>query len=199
MIITKNKVRIFAMAAILTLSLYSCKPKLPVEMDLSREEFVLINQDSVEVTIPEILKNKISLAGYIFTHCPDICPMTTHNMYRVQKKLTSEEDILFVVISFDPDRDTPSVLKKYAELRDYDLNSWQLLTGKKEEINKLLDNVGVTAIAADSSFTESGELNYYFLHTDRISLVDKEAKVRKNYKGSTADINEIINDIKSLE
>jgi cytochrome oxidase Cu insertion factor (SCO1/SenC/PrrC family) len=36
------------------------------------------------------------------------------------------------------------------------------------------------------------------MHTDRIALVDKESKIRKYYKGSTANISEIINDIKEL-
>lgn len=186
-------------AVIIAFLFVGCKPQLPVEADLSKQEFIFINQDSVEVKFPALLKNNISLVGYIFTNCPDICPMTSHNMFRVQRQLASMDDILYVIITFDPDRDTPSVLKKYAEIREYDLNLWQLITGEKEEIKRLLDEAGVTAIPSDSSYSENGEMNYYFLHTDRISLVDREAKVRKNYRGSTADINEIINDIKSLE
>jgi protein SCO1/2 len=55
------------------------------------------------------------------------------------------------------------------------------------------------AAAGDTSYTEDGMPYYFFVHTDRISLIDQEGKIRKNYKGSRIDINEIIKDIKTIE
>lgn len=50
--------------------------------------------------------------------------MTTHNMQLVESKLTEKEldKVRFVVITFDPNRDTPEVLKKYGEIRDIKFN-----------------------------------------------------------------------------
>ena len=68
----------------------------------------LVNQDSSSVTYPEVIKNEIALIGFIYTHCPDICPMTTHNMMLTEEKLSSDElkNVRFILISFDPERDT---------------------------------------------------------------------------------------------
>ena len=54
------------------------------------------------------------------------------------------------------------------------------------------------AIPTDSSYDEDGELSYSIIHTDRISLIDQEGKLRANYKGSTANLNMILEDIKYL-
>ena len=139
--------------------------------------------------------------GFIYTHCPDICPMTTHNMYLTEKKLNESgiEDVKFIALSFDPDRDSPNVLKEFAEIRDLDFNSWTLLTGEKSTVNELLKRFDVKAIKTDENIDEEGNPEYSMMHTDRISLVDQTGKLRKNYKGSTLNIEEIINDIKILE
>jgi cytochrome oxidase Cu insertion factor (SCO1/SenC/PrrC family) len=57
---------------------------------------------------------------------------------------------------------------------------------------------GIKAIPADSSYDTDGELSYNVIHTDRISLIDQEGKLRANYKGSTANIDMILEDIKYL-
>ena len=57
---------------------------------------------------------------------------------------------------------------------------------------------GIKAIPADSSYDENGELSYNVIHTDRISLIDQEGKLRSNYKGSTANLDMILEDIKYL-
>ncbi len=59
----------------------SCTDNLPLDKDLTKKSYTLINQDSVEVIFPENIIGHITVMGFIYTHCPDICPMTTHNMY----------------------------------------------------------------------------------------------------------------------
>ena len=51
------------------------------------------------------------------------------------------------------------------------------------------------AVPGDSIKFDNGEKIYLYVHTDRISLIDKEGKIRKNYLGSKANIVEIVNDI----
>lgn len=118
----------------------------------------------------------------------------------LKKKLSNDdlENIRFVVISFDPVRDTPSILKHYARVRELNLNHWILLTGDKENTSEVMKKFNVKAIPVDSTYDENSILNYYIIHTDRISLVDQNGKIRKHYSGSTANIDEIVNDIKIL-
>lgn len=179
----------------------SCKEKLPLDKDLTKKSYNLINQEGEAVVFPDIIKGNITVMGFIFTHCPDICPMTTHNMYLTEKQLKKDgiENVKFVALSFDPDRDSPAVLKKFAEVRELDFKSWTLLTGEKTTVNELLKRFDVKAIKTDETIDEEGNAEYSMMHTDRISLIDAIGRLRKNYKGSTLNIEELINDIKTLK
>lgn len=179
----------------------SCKEKLPLDKDLTKKSYNLINQEGEAVVFPDVIKGHITVMGFIFTHCPDICPMTTHNMYLTEKELKEAgiKDVKFVALSFDPDRDSPEVLKKFAEVRELDFKSWTLLTGEISTVNELLKRFDVKAIKTDENVDEEGNAEYSMMHTDRISLIDENGRLRKNYKGSTLNIEELVNDIKTLK
>jgi len=195
-----NKVILVLLSSLILLSA-SCKDNLPLDKDLTKKSYDLINQTGEEVIFPEDIIGHITVMGFIYTHCPDICPMTTHNMYLTQKKLneTGIDNVKFVALSFDPERDTPDVLTEFAEIRELDFNSWTLLTGSKPVINDLMKRFDVKAIKTDETVDDEGNPEYSMMHTDRISLIDKNGKLRKNYKGSTLNIEELVNDIKTLE
>jgi protein SCO1/2 len=190
----------FASIISILLLITACYQHFPIDQDIARTQNTFFNQDSLKVQFPEIIKNKITLMAMVYTHCPDICPLTTHNIYLVQEKLPDnlKDKVRFVIISFDPNRDTPSVLKKFAELRDLDFKYWTLLTGNERNTKEVMLKFGITAIPTDSTYSKNGELSYSMVHTDRISLIDQDGKLRSNYRGSTADLNTIIEDIKYL-
>jgi len=121
-------------------------------------------------------------------------------MQLVQRRLPDDlkDKVKFVVISFDPNRDTPAVLKKFAEIRDITFDNWIFLTGDNQNTKEVMLKFDVKAIPADSSYDENGELSYSIIHTDRISLIDQDGRLRSNYKGSTANLDMILEDIKYL-
>ena len=186
--------------AVLLLVLIGCQSKLPLDKDLTKRSYTFLNQDSVVVNFPEIIKDKITVMGFIYTHCPDICPMTTHNMVLTEERLIEEgiDDILFVALSFDPERDSPQVLTKFAKIRDINFDNWIFLTGDEITTKDALKRFDVKAITTDSTFYEDGTIGYSILHTDRISLINNKSILKKNYKGSTINIEELITDIKYL-
>lgn len=170
--------------------LISCQ-KLPVISEI-KGNYKLLNQDSSVVNFPLDYKGKKLIVGFIYTHCPDICPIITENMVKLSKK-TNEKNLLFVLISFDWQRDKPSVLKKYATIRELDFNNWVLLTG--EEAENLIKEFNVVAIKQPTNI----DTIYFITHTDRISLVDSRGRIRKNYKGSELNIDEVLSDIKKVD
>lgn len=190
---------LFLIQGILLIS--GCGNHFNLNENVTDKNLTLINQDSIKVNYPEIIKNKIAVIGFIYTHCPDICPLTTHNMQLVEEKLSTDElnKVKFYLISFDPERDTPSILKQYAEVRNINMTHWELLTGDKNAIDTLLNEFNVKAIHDDTVYKKQGQPEYFIIHTDRISLVDEDGILRKNYKGSTAKPEELVNDIKYLE
>ena len=192
----KNKLSIL----LLFLLVSGCIQNLPLDEKIDNYE--LINQDSTAVVFPADFKSKILVVGFIFTNCPDICPLTTNNMHLIQEELKKEninKDVQFLSISFDPEIDKPSVLKKFAEVRNLDLSNWQFCTGTQETIDKLLDEFNVLVVQADTVYLPNNKVQYYYVHTDRISLLDQKGNLRKNYPGSKINIKEIVADIKELE
>lgn len=179
---------------------FGCKKDIPVIKDLSKINYKLITQDSTQFNFPQDLKGKTVVLSYIYTNCPDICPLTTHNILSIKNKLDKDgiTDIEYVEISFDPERDSPSVLKNYAEVRGIKSNNWHFLTGDKKNVFDLLDEVNVRALPGDTTITPKNDTLYYFIHTDRISLIDKQSRLRINFKGSSGNKNEIINSIKQI-
>jgi protein SCO1/2 len=81
-----------------------CNKTLPEIDSLKGENYNLLDQDSTLIHYPEIFKGEVLVVGYIFTNCPDICPLTTNNMNLVYQKLKKEglNGVRFVAISFDP-------------------------------------------------------------------------------------------------
>src|SRR3990172_10012372 len=71
--------------------------------------FNLINQDSSRVTFHDDFTDKVIVMGFIYTNCPDICPLTVLNMKLIQEKMKKEQkgEVEFVALSFDPERDKP--------------------------------------------------------------------------------------------
>lgn len=194
-----NMKKIFALAIVL-LSLYSCEDKFEVIDDLSEDSFSLVDQTNTPRSFPSITKGKLAVISYIFTNCPDICPLTTNNMRMIHEKVKAAklENIEFVSISFDPAQDKPETLRKFAEVRNLDLSNWTFLTGEKRIVDSLMNRIGILAVVSDSTVFKDGRKIYYYTHTDRIQLMDAEGKIRKNYKGSSINIDEIVGDIKSL-
>ncbi|MBI5730536.1 MAG: SCO family protein [Ignavibacteriales bacterium] len=186
---------------LLIILFWSCKEKFPVIEELGSIRYNLVNQNNQNVVFPDFVKNKIVVMNYIFTNCPDICPLSTNNMRLIQEGIKKEniKNVHFVSLSFDPKFDTPDVLKKFAGIRNLDLSNWVFLTGEKSVTDSIIKKVGVWAVPNDSSIFRNGRKIYYYVHTDRIQLIDADGKIRKNYKGSTINVNEIVADIKNLQ
>jgi protein SCO1/2 len=178
-----------------------CGNKFELKENVTAKDLSFVNQDSLEINYPEIIKNKIAVIGFIYTHCPDICPMTTHNMQLAEEQLSGDElkNVKFILFTFDPERDSPNVLKKYAFVREMNMKHWELLTGNKNNIDSLLKIFNIKAFHDDTTYNKMGEASYFIIHTDRISLVDNDGNLRKIYKGSTAKPEELTNDIRNLE
>lgn len=105
----------------------------------------LTTQDGKKVHFyDDLIKDKIVAINLIYTHCEYSCPLETARLVQVQKILGDRvgKDIFFYSITIDPRRDTPEVLKAYAE--KYHVGpGWLFLTGKKEEIDFLSKKLGL--------------------------------------------------------
>ena len=153
-------------------------------------DFALISQDGVEATL-EDLRGKVIAVAFIYTWCPDVCPMLTDKMARVQDELGPDfgTEVAFVSITVDPERDTPEVLKEYAEAFDADLAGWSFLTGSLAAVREVARRYGVAVVpAADGGID----------HTLLTTLIDRHGTMRVQYLGYRFDEEEFRHDLLDL-
>jgi protein SCO1/2 len=163
----------------------------------SARDVTLINQLGQTVSL-DSLNGKVIVADFFFTHCPNICPMLTHNMKQLQDalkqrdgaKMTDTSLVKLVSFTVDPTRDSASVLKKYADRFGVDPDAWWLLTGGKKQIYDFALNEVKMGIADG----EGADTN--FIHTQKMVLLDKRHIVRGYYDGlDSASLSKLANDI----
>src|SRR5919106_6159056 len=153
-------------------------------------DFALTSQDGAEVTLAS-LRGKVVAVAFIYTFCPDICPMLTDKMARVQDELGADfgTDVAFVSITVDPERDTPEVLSDYAAAFDADLAGWSFLTGAPAAVREVAQKYGV-AVAPGPD----GQVDHTLLTT----LVDRHGIMRVQYLGYRFDPEEFRHDLLDL-
>lgn len=102
----------------------------------------------------DLLKGKAVVIDLIYTHCVDSCPLETARLAQVQQKLGDRvgKDVFFYSITIDPKRDTPEVLKAYAD--KYHVGpGWLFLTGRQDDIDLISKKLGLysppTATSSD--------------------------------------------------
>lgn len=115
----------------------------------------------------DLIKDKIVVFDFIYTHCKDMCPLETARMAQVQKMLGDRvgKDIFFYSISIDPTADTPAVLKAYSD-KFHAGSGWLFLTGKKEDIDLLRVKFGM-ADGRDDPMNRDGHMASVMLGNDR--------------------------------
>jgi protein SCO1/2 len=135
--------------------------------------FQLTNQTG-EVFGSAQLAGKIWIADFIYTTCPGPCPMISTRMGELQKPF-EKTDVQLVSFSVDPEKDTPEVLRKYAENLHADSHRWTFLTGPKSTIYKLSHDGFKLAISDDS------DAEGIPVHSTRMVLVDRHGQIRGYY------------------
>lgn len=166
--------------------------------DYNDVSYELIDQNGESVTFPGDFRGRPLVLGFVYTNCPDICSFITANLYKTWSEMDRPDDIQFVVATFDPDRDTPEVLKNYAEAFNMDQPPFRFLTGSVDEIDAFMERVGVRSQVSYTRETEDGNELYFLNHSDKILLIDENSRLIMDYGGSMTPVNIIIEDLNRL-
>lgn len=152
--------------------------------------FALTSQDGQRIALAD-LRGKVVAVTFIFTFCSATCPVLTPMMSLVQERLGPDfgTNVAFVSITIDPERDTPEVLKLYAQMHGADVPGWSFLTGKASVIQDLTRRYGVF-----TSKTADGDIEHSFL----TSIIDRHGILRVQYIGVRFDPDEFRRDLLSL-
>jgi protein SCO1/2 len=174
---------LLALSAIGAVLLSEREPLLPRYSTVP--EFELTNQAGKTVTDQD-LRGRVWVADFIFTDCPSICPMLTHNMSNLQTWLQEEQDqpdgdrVRLVSFSVDPEHDTPSVLRQFGQRYEADFDQWHFLTGESNERMWQLSEEGFKLTAEANDPDQAMKI----AHTDKMVLVDATGRIRGYYEGT---------------
>ena len=153
-------------------------------------EFTLTTQDNARLSLGD-LRGKVVAVTFIYANCADTCPLLTAKLAGLQAKLGADfgPKVFFASITVDPERDTPEVLKRYAQAHGAKPAGWAFLTGTPIEIGDVEKKYGVFA-----KKNPRGDVDHTFL----TSLIDRDGILRVQYLGVRFDPAELLADVRSL-
>ena len=134
------------------------------------DDFTLTNQDNELMNLTDF-RGDVVVVAFIFTKCPDVCPIITQLLRSVDEGLTSEyqEHVSIISISVDPEYDTPEMLKDYTELHGV---NWPHLTGDPVEMEPIWSSFGLV-VQKNVIDAHLGEINGHQAEDSTLILVNK--------------------------
>lgn len=158
-------------------------------------DFLLTERNGRAVSLAD-LRGNIWVADFIYTTCRDTCPLQTAMMATLQEEYTGKPEVRLVSFTVDPERDTPQVLKIYADKYRADADRWFFLTGQRNRILRLIQEGFHLSVATLPNDTDA---NGMIPHSPRFVLVDRQARIRGYYDSrEQEDLARLKNDIEAL-
>lgn len=120
---------------------------------------------------------------FVYTRCPmpDFCPLMERQFAEVQQRIESDPSLTngvhLVAVSFDPEHDTPEVLKAHARARRADPRVWTYLTGSRAAIEDVASRFGVSVMREQDDAAT-------LTHNLRTAVIDPRGRLVKVYSGS---------------
>jgi protein SCO1/2 len=150
-------------------------------------DFQLQDQSGAMMSLAD-MEGKVWVVDFIFTSCAGVCPKMSRSMATLQRDFEAMEDVHFVSITVDPERDSPEVLTTYAAKYEANHDQWHFLTGSKADIKKL---------STEGFFIGFGD--EMINHSSKFTLVDRQGNLRGFYTGTEPEeVDRLRTDIETL-
>ena len=110
------------------------------------------------------------LISMFYASCPDACPLLIADLQRMERELPPriKADLRIVMVSLDPERDTPDALQALARTRQVDESRWRLLRAPEETVRDIAALLGIKyRRLPDGSFN----------HSSVITLLDPDGAI----------------------
>ncbi len=165
------------------------KPKLP---EVTLEDSLGAEYDFDEFT------GKYMLMTFIYTACSTVCPELEMNVKEIYEEIPEQylgDDLMFLSVSFDPERDTPEILDNYRENIGGDGDVWRMARIADEtELDKMLDEFDIIVIP---------DGNGDYAHNVAFYLVDREGYLMdvmdyQDIEGATEKVIDLLNKDKEV-
>ncbi len=165
-------------------------------------DFGLVNQDGKRIHLAQYRGQALALT-FIYTRCPmpDQCTLMSNNFAAIDQGLQKQPDVYtkthLLTISFDPEYDSPKVLRSYGSSHtgrysDETFQHWEFATGSADEVKGIAQFFGLRYFHD----TESGQDQV--IHSLRTAVIGPDGKLFKLYRGNEWKPNEVVDDLLSL-
>ena len=127
------------------------------------------------------LQGKVQVLAMVYTTCESACPIIVGLMQLIEGALPPElrRHVGFVLVTFDPARDTPGVLSAYSARMHLDAMSWWLLTGHPDDVLELATLLGIKY---------RRDPNGGFSHSNVITVLNKAGEIVHRHEGLQQDL-----------
>ena len=161
------------------------------ELNVLIDNFVLTDQNGARVEFRK-LRGKPVVINFMYTSCPDVCPLLTASLKIVRDHMNPAEAkaIRFLSITTDPEVDTPKVLKAYSGRHQAEGANWSWLTGDAGELAPVWQGFGVSVQRLARGLIE---------HTTLTVVADADGYMRFAYFGSAPDPDVLLKDVRALD
>jgi protein SCO1/2 len=140
-------------------------------------EFALVDQTGRRVALSD-LRGRVVALNFVYTRCvlPQFCLRVSNNFGVLQKRFARElgRDLVLLTVTFDPQRDTPDVLARYASQWKADAKTWHFLTGTVADVRRVCAQFGV------EYFPDEGLMN----HSLRTAVIDRTGAMVATIEGN---------------
>lgn len=149
-------------------------------------DFSLTDQTGALVRLSQFRGEPVGVT-FLYTNCPDVnaCPMTTAKFSRLDALLRAKKFGHLLVVTVDPEHDTPAVLREYARKAGADPARWSFLTGEPAAVADVASRFGVL-------YSKKGS---QVLHQQGVAVVDPDGKLATIYYGETWQPEHLLRDM----
>lgn len=140
------------------------------------------------VTLSALRGNVVVLA-FLYTHCPDVCPLTAAQFRAAQRDLGADAArVRFVAVSVDPEGDTPTAVREFSATHDLKDN-WRYLIGPRPQLQMVWSAYGVGSFAQPTGKGVD--------HNDAIFIIDPKGREREIVHSDIA-LKDLVADLRAL-
>jgi protein SCO1 len=167
------------------------------------KNFNMVNQYGDTVNL-DMVKGKVLIIDFFFTHCPTICPTLTRSMKKIQQAVLKDTATYHLIsITIDPKRDTTQTLRDYAVKNDIKHDNWWLARIVGDTTENILYKEFKAGFKEDSIIQFDHTPDIYLLDRNRVIrgkhvpavITEGDTDARKFYDGTdSADVLKLVND-----
>lgn len=130
-------------------------------------DFTLTDQNGQRISLRQF-RGKPVVLTFLYTHCPDVCPLTAEHIHTTLQQLGNRaQDVAVLAVSTDPQRDTPAAAQSFSQAHNM-TQYWHYLIGSQQQLSPVWSSYNIYVQA------QKKEIN----HSMAVFVIDQQGKER---------------------